>query len=117
MNGREHTNAREGSLATAFDGLITREPIFHRPEFGLTRADFEAQTAVDYWEVGVSGQRYSREYVWSVLSDRYADPEYFVRDEWTVSEFQVRALGNDTFLVTYTLDRLGRVTARHDLAV
>ncbi len=39
--------------------LSGREPIFHRAEFGTTRADFERMTAEDYWETGASGRRYS----------------------------------------------------------
>jgi hypothetical protein len=30
----------------AIDELIQREPIFHHPEFGTTRADFENMTAL-----------------------------------------------------------------------
>ena len=41
--------------------LSSREPIFHRPEYGTTRADFEKMMADDFWEVGASGARYSRE--------------------------------------------------------
>ena len=54
--------------------LRGREPIFHRLELGTTREDFEAQTAPDFWEVGGSGRRYSREFVWATLEERYADP-------------------------------------------
>lgn len=31
--------------------LLRREPIFHRREFGLERADFERMTAPEFWEV------------------------------------------------------------------
>jgi hypothetical protein len=31
--------------------LMRREPLFHRPEFGTTRKDFERMTAPGYWEV------------------------------------------------------------------
>ena len=43
--------------------LIQYEPIFHHPEFGTTRQDFENMTDPGFWEVGASGRRYSREYV------------------------------------------------------
>jgi hypothetical protein len=43
--------------------LIQREPIFHHPEFGTTQQDFENMTDKEFWEVGASGRRYSREYV------------------------------------------------------
>ncbi|EKD71695.1 MAG: hypothetical protein ACD_46C00122G0002 [uncultured bacterium] len=47
--------------------LKKREPIFHRPEFGTTRKDFENMTVEDYWEIGASGQRYDRDFFHSVL--------------------------------------------------
>lgn len=31
----------EPTLAEVLDQLVKREPIFHRPEFGTTRVDFE----------------------------------------------------------------------------
>jgi hypothetical protein len=52
------------------EALMQREPIFHRPEFGTTRRDFENMTESTFWEVGASGRRYSREYVLEVLEER-----------------------------------------------
>ena len=43
--------------------LSRRELIFHRPEFGTARADFERMTTEDFWETGASGRRYSRAFV------------------------------------------------------
>jgi len=80
--------------------LSSREPIFHRPEFGTTRADFERMTAEDFWETGASGRRYSRQWVLDELEKRYASPH---EDVWETSEFQCRRLGEDTWLLTYTL--------------
>jgi len=45
-------------LLGVLEELIKREPIFHRPEFGTTRADFENMTSPDFWEIGASGRRY-----------------------------------------------------------
>ena len=80
--------------------LSSREPIFHRPEFGTTRADFEKMTAEDFWETGASGRRYSRQFVLDELQKRFAAPH---EDVWETSEFQCRMLGADTYLLTYTL--------------
>jgi hypothetical protein len=90
--------------------LSSREPIFHRPEFGSTRAVFERMTAEDFWETGASGRRYSRQFVLDELEKRFAAPH---EDVWETSEFQCRRLGEDTYLLTYTLlqDRV-RVTRR-----
>lgn len=89
--------------------LVAREPLFHRVERGTTRADFEAMTAPDFWEVGASGAVYDREYVWSVLEPRYAAGE---PDAWDVSDPAVRRLAEDVFLLAYVLRQGARVTRR-----
>jgi hypothetical protein len=80
--------------------LIAREPLFHRPEFGTTRADFERMTTEDFWEIGASGRRYSRTFVLEELDRRFAHTR---EDVWHASEFECRSIGLDTFLLTYTL--------------
>jgi hypothetical protein len=80
--------------------LSRREPIFHRPEFGTSRADFERMTVEDYWETGASGRRYSRQYVLDGLEERFSVPH---DDVWETREFHCRRLGEDTYLLTYTL--------------
>jgi hypothetical protein len=54
-------------LLSLLEELRCREPIFHTPEFGTTRADFEKATAPEYWEASASGRRYSREFILSAL--------------------------------------------------
>jgi hypothetical protein len=80
--------------------LSNREPIFHRPEFGTTRADFERMTAEDYWETGASGRRYSRQSVLDMLPDRFSVPH---ADVWETRDLHCRRLSEDTYLLTYTL--------------
>jgi hypothetical protein len=80
--------------------LLSREPVFHRREFGTRRADFENMTAADFHEVGASGRRYSRRYVIDTLTQRHAVPH---EDVWTVSEFHCFELAPGTYLATYTL--------------
>jgi hypothetical protein len=89
--------------------LISREPIFHRPEFGTTRRDFENMTESDSWEVGASGRRYSRGYVLDNLEKRYAEPH---DDPWETRDFQCREVAPDNYLLTYTLIQGARVTRR-----
>jgi hypothetical protein len=89
--------------------LMAREPLFHRTELGTSRASFEAMTAEDFWEVGASGARYEREFVWSVLEQRYAEE---ATDEWETRDVACRALGADTHLLTYLLRQGSRVTRR-----
>jgi hypothetical protein len=100
------------SLLDILTELQRREPIFHRRELGATRADFEAITASDFWEVGASGEVYSRERVWASLQRRYADPDYWKGDSWETSDFLCRQLTPNAYLLTYTLRQQERVTRR-----
>lgn len=90
--------------------LAAREPVFHHPEHGNTREDYEQQTVEDYWEVGASGTIYTREGIWPVLDARYNDPDF--RDEWTTHDFRCRQVGPDTYLLTYLLELDNRITRR-----
>lgn len=83
--------------------LKKREPIFHRPELGTTRADFEKMTVEDYWEIGASGNRYEREECIETVVTRYQDPDYKKNDFWETKDFECRQLSDDTYLLTYLL--------------
>lgn len=96
-------------LLSILDELRQREPIFHRPEFGTTRRDFEAMTEADYWEVGASGRRYSRQYVLDVLEERFKHP---TDDVWETSDFHCMEIATDNYLLTYTLKQGARITRR-----
>jgi|SRR5579872_6575168 len=87
-------------LAGILDEPSPRKPIFHRAEFGSSRADFERMMVDDFWEVGASGARYSRQFVLDELERRHAAPH---EDEWETSDFHCRQLGPDVYLLTYTL--------------
>ncbi|HUA79679.1 MAG TPA: DUF4440 domain-containing protein [Dyella sp.] len=99
-------------LLPILDALQRREPIFHRPEWGTARADFEAMTEADYWETGASGRRYSRDYVLDVLEKRYSQP---FEDDWETSDFHCMEIAADNYLLTYTLKQGARVTRRATL--
>lgn len=88
------------ALTAVLGELMSREPIFHRPEFGTTRADFERMTALDFWEFGASGRRYSREYVLAELERRHRHPG---PDIWETRDFHCRELAPELYLLTYTL--------------
>jgi len=96
----------EATLVTApelqgiFADLVAREPIFHHPEFGTKRADFEEMMADDFWETGASGRIYSRQFVLDELERRFARPQ---EDIWETSNFACRRLAQDLYLLTYTL--------------
>ena len=88
---------------------MAREPIFHRPEQGTTRADFERMTEPDFWEIGASGTRYSREFVLAELDRRRAAPR---EEHWATSEFECRRVARDLYLLTYVLVQEGARRSR-----
>ena len=96
-------------LLGVLEQLRLREPIFHRPAFGTTRADFERMTEADFWEVGASGRRYSRQYVLDVLDARLQSS---AEDAWVTRDFHCRQLATDLYLLTYTLLQGMRSTRR-----
>ncbi|HEX8071472.1 MAG TPA: DUF4440 domain-containing protein [Pyrinomonadaceae bacterium] len=100
----------EPRLLPVLDELQRREPIFHRPEFGTTRADFERMTEATFWETGASGRRYSRADVLDLLEQRQAQPH---ADVWAARDFHCLELAPDNYLLTYTLLQDGtRLTRR-----
>ena len=100
----------ESDLLPVFEQLRRREPIFHTPAFGVTRADFESATASDYWEIGASGRRYSRAFILDTLEQN--PPVDAASAHWQTSDFGLRRLGPDTYLLTYTLRQAERLTRR-----
>jgi len=97
-------------LMSILEELRSREPIFHTERFGRTVEDFERTIAPDFWEVGASGRRYSREFILQMRSkDKLVDAD---STGWKLSGFGLRRLGQDCYLLTYTLDQNGRITRR-----
>ena len=93
--------------------LAAREPIFHRPEFGTSRHDFDAMLDPDFWEVGASGRVYSRQFVLDTLEQRHKSP---VMERLTVSDFACRRVAADVYLVSYQLEQDGgRLSRRSTL--
>ena len=77
----------EDEPSRVLEELKAREPIYHRPEWGTTRTDFERMTSEEFWEVGASGRKYDRASVLDELERRHAKPH---EDVWQASEFAVR---------------------------
>jgi hypothetical protein len=96
------------ALIPILDELKALEPIFHTPSFENTRNGVERVTDADFWEVGASGQRYSREHVVAVLKERGIT----IEPSWTTKDFWCREAGTDTYLLTYTLFQAARITRR-----
>ncbi len=97
-------------LASVLEEIRRREPIFHTSEFGTTRADFEKATAPEYWETSASGRRYSREFILCTLEKH--PPVNAAAVGWQTYDHAVRRLSQDTYLFTYTLRQIERLTRR-----
>ncbi len=90
------------SYALILAELKSREPIFHHPEkFGKTRQDIEAQMCEEFWEVGASGNVYTKQDVIETLLTRYNDKNY--QDIWETSDFKFTQIAPDHYLLTYIL--------------
>ncbi|KXO95650.1 Uncharacterized protein conserved in bacteria (plasmid) [Tsukamurella tyrosinosolvens] len=109
MIEEEPDRTTEPELREVLAELRRREPVFHGPSW-RSLADFDDAVAPDFWEVGASGRRYSREHVRAVTDQRIAAPPD--ESDWETSEFQVRAMGASVYLLTYTLAQGDRVTRR-----
>jgi hypothetical protein len=100
-------------LLPVFEELRAREPIFHSLEFGSTHEDFARSTAPEYWEVGASGRRYSREFI--LANTEKIQSVNAAAAGWQCSEFGLCRLGTDVYLLTYTLRQNDRLTRRSTL--
>ena len=89
--------------------LSAREPLFHRLGSKVDRTALEAMMATDFWEVGASGNIYHREFVIETILQRQGSDH---SDEWVCSDFALRSLGSDHFLITYRLEQPARPTRR-----
>ena len=102
--------ATDPELLPILDELAAQEPIFHRPAHAATMQDFDRLMAPDYWEIGASGKRYTRAFILHTLADN--PPVDAATANWQASDFHLRRVSPDTYLLTYTLDQVGRLTRR-----
>ena len=102
---------RDPDLDAVLDDLQRREPIFHRPEFGTDRADFERMMAPEFCEVGASGRCYTRAQILDVLDERRRNGTL---DEETLhpDDFRCQPLAINVYLLTYALQQGTRRTRR-----
>lgn len=105
----ELASTTDPKLLDVLSQLRQQEPIFHRPAFGSARADFENMTEVDFWEVGASGQRYTRKHVLDVLEQGQTDAD---TEGWETNDFRCQQLAPELYLLTYTLRQGERITRR-----
>ena len=108
----ERSRTTAAHLQGILKELSQREPIFHRPELGTTRRDYENMTDPGFWEVGASGRRYSRDYILDTLGNRALEGG---TDVWEIKDLQCLEIAADNYLITYTLLQGSRVTRRATL--
>jgi hypothetical protein len=114
MDYEEPTLETDDALKDVHEEVEAREPIFHHPEFGADRDALEAMTDPEFWEVGASGRRYSREFCIETTLERYVSKDN--EEDWETRDFHCRRLGEDIYLATYTLVEEGsRVTRRSSI--
>jgi hypothetical protein len=112
MTSSEPALVTEARLQAVLAELKQREPIFHTPQFGSTRADYEALLDPGYYEIGASGRRYSRQFVLDLVSTRAPHPDEL---SWVTEDFYCREIAADNYLLTYTLRQGARVSRRATL--
>jgi hypothetical protein len=100
MDSAEKYRVNDAKLENILNELKAREPIFHHPELGTTQKDFENMMVSDYWEVGASGRRYGKDAILEELQRRYTTG---YTDDMQATDFHIRELGPDTYLLTYNL--------------
>lgn len=106
-------SGKNDAPAEIAEELRKREPIFHHPEFGTTRKDFERMTVEGFWEVGASGKIYDRNFILDTLEERYKNPP---EEDMEIRDFNCSAICENNYLVTYTLvQEKVRVTRRSTL--
>ena len=105
-------HATDPALAAVAAALADREPLFHRPGLGTTRAQAEALTADDFVEIGASGRVYTREYVLRVVDERDRRGEV---EPLTPTDLACRRLAPDLYQLTYRLVQGDRETWRSSL--
>lgn len=109
----EFSAAVEPEFASVLEELRPREPLFHTAAFGLAHEARERSTASAYWEVGASGRRYSRAFILRYLHEN--PPVDAAQSGWRCSEFGLRPVSQDTWLLTYLLNQNGRLSRRMSL--
>jgi hypothetical protein len=96
-------------LVETRDELIILERYFHHPEQSLHCFDFEDLTELNFWEIGASGRKYSRDFVLRVLRERISKPACA---DWEISDSYCIEIAPDIYQLTYTLNQDSRITLR-----
>jgi len=102
----------EKSLVPVLEKLKLLDPLIYAANDGKQREYFDQLRAPEFWEVGASGKKYSRQFVLDVLDERQRRP---TAEAWQATNFHLQEVGANTFLLTYTLHQSTRTTRRSTL--
>jgi hypothetical protein len=105
----EPTRSTDSRLLAIQQELASREPLFHNPSHGTSRETLESMVEGEFWEIGASGQRYSREYVIDTLAALASAPH---NKRWDTEDFYCQEIAPDTYLLTFTLHQEWRTSHR-----
>lgn len=89
--------------------LTLLEPLYHAACPAANIDDFEQLVSVDFWEVGASGNTYSRAFARNALLNRPSRPN---PDMWQTSHFALQQVSSQVYLLTYLLTQPMRETKR-----
>ena len=96
-------------LQQVLERLNALERRFHAGCRDATPEFFEQLVAPQFWEVGASGRRYTRDHALQVLRERAALPP---PEAWHMTNLFVETAGPEHYLLTYTLHQPERTTRR-----
>jgi hypothetical protein len=105
----EPTLLLDQHLSPILAELKTLEPLVYAADIGKKRAYFEQLLAPEFWEIGASGNQYSREFVLAELEKRQQNPR---EEVWHTSGHHLQQLSDSDFLMTYTLHQPTRLSRR-----
>ncbi|GAA1491318.1 DUF4440 domain-containing protein [Brachybacterium sacelli] len=96
----------------ALKELLAREPLTHRLPAQAPRDTIADLLDPEFREVGASGEVYDRGLVIDVVEERYRDGTDPDDSRWRLQDPSIRQLGEDLYLLTYTLEFDGCVSRR-----
>jgi hypothetical protein len=96
-------------LFPLLEQLKQLEPLIYSANDGKAREHFEHLLAPEFWEIGASGQQYSRQFVLDVLEARHKTP---YTETWQATDHHLQMIATDLYLFSYTLHQPTRISKR-----
>lgn len=89
--------------------LIKCECLHIKPKHDMSTADIEKMFHSDFFEIGASGQRHSRQECIETVASRV---KKLNDDTWKTKDFEYREIAEHCYLLTYILIQEKRITRR-----